>query len=87
MNRSLLYKFFDGNTTFNEEKQIRSWMEKSDFNLNTFMQVRKDYDIQVLSGSNTLIRKRGKNNIILQKWVPGKYQPMAQCHYIIKTFN
>lgn len=59
MNRKTLYRFFENRATLDEEKQIRSWMNKSEFNSQTFMQARKEYDIFLLSSSDT-IRKNKK---------------------------
>lgn len=61
MNRKTLYRFFENRATLDEEKQIRSWMNKSEFNSQTFMQARKEYDIFLLSSSNT-IRKNKKTH-------------------------
>ncbi|WP_298647002.1 FecR family protein [uncultured Proteiniphilum sp.] len=49
MNRDLLYRFFKGNTSFEEEKQIRQWMGASEANKITFMQERKIYDALLLT--------------------------------------
>ena len=69
MNRELLYKFFEGKTSLDEETKIRDWMEKSESNFNCFMQSRKEYDIQILSGSNS---KRGKQkNVRPLIWTSG----------------
>lgn len=44
MNKDLLYRFFEGNTTLEEEKQIRQWIDTSEENRITFLQERKIYD-------------------------------------------
>ena len=69
MNQKLLYKFFEGKTSLDEEKKIRDWMEKSESNFNCFMQSRKEYDIQILSGSKLLTRNR--NKVIPLQWFTG----------------
>src|SRR5690554_3016505 len=61
MNKDLLYKFFEGKTSLEEEKKIREWMEKSVSNFNVFMRFRKEYDIQILRGLNS---NTGKKKII-----------------------
>lgn len=53
MNRDLLYRFFEGMTNHEEEKQIRYWMEASDTNRLTFMQERKAYDALLLTSPGT----------------------------------
>ena len=68
MNKDLLYKFFEGKTSLVEEKYIRDWMEKSDDNFDAFMQNRKEYDIQILSGSSSVNSKLKKNTTT---WVSG----------------
>ena len=68
MNKDLLYKFFEGKTSLVEEKYIRDWMEKSDDNFDAFMQNRKEYDIQILSGSSSVNGKLKKNTAT---WVSG----------------
>jgi transmembrane sensor len=69
MNQKLLYKFFEGKTSLDEETIIRDWMEKSDSNFNSFMRVRKEYDIQILSGSKP--STRNKNKVIPLQWFAG----------------
>jgi transmembrane sensor len=69
MNQKLLHKFFEGKTSLDEEKKIRDWMEKSESNFNCFMQSRKEYDIQILSGSKLLTRNR--NKVIPLQWIVG----------------
>jgi transmembrane sensor len=44
-------------------------MEKSDSNFNSFMRVRKEYDIQILSGSKP--STRNKNKVIPLQWFAG----------------
>lgn len=53
MNEDLLHKFFEGKTSLEEEKTIRDWMERSESNFDSFMLTRKEYDIQILSGSKS----------------------------------
>lgn len=69
MNKELLYKFFEGKTSLEEEKKIREWMEKSESNFNVFMRFRKEYDIQILRGLNS---NTGKKKIIAHLlWTSG----------------
>lgn len=66
MNQELLYKFFEGKTSIEEEKNIKDWMEGSKSNFNSFMRSRQEYDIQLLSGYNS---KRGRyKNIVYLIW-------------------
>lgn len=49
MDKGTLYRFFEGNTSHEEEKQIRQWMEASEANRKTFMQERKTFDALLLT--------------------------------------
>ena len=40
MNQDLLYKYFKGNATIEEEKQILDWVDASDENRKTFQKER-----------------------------------------------
>lgn len=69
MNQKLIHKFFEGKTSLDEEKKIRDWMDKSESNFNCFMQSRKEYDIQILSGSKVVTRNN--NKVIPLQWFAG----------------
>lgn len=71
MNQNLLYKFFEGSTSFEEEKKIKNWLERSEANFDILMQRRKEYDIQILSGSKKLSNKRRKNIEIPLTFISG----------------
>ena len=62
LDRELLYRFFNQDTTFEEEKKIRHWMELSDENLRVFFEERKFFDALLLHGdvASTKINKRLK---------------------------
>lgn len=59
MDKEILYRFFEGKTTFEEEKQIREWMESSPDNTRSFYKERKMFDAMVLlcDGNNTTNKK------------------------------
>lgn len=44
MNKELLYRFFEGTATLEEEQRVRQWVEKSEDNRALFMRERKIYD-------------------------------------------
>lgn len=67
MNRELLYRFFSGNASVNEEKQIKQWLDASDANHRTFFQERKVYDAILLTRSGTSLKQRSKNTPLLWK--------------------
>ncbi len=50
-NKDVLHKFFKGNTTFQEEVEIRKWMEASEDNKAVFFQERLLYDSILLNKS------------------------------------
>lgn len=49
MQKEILYRFFEGKTTIDEEKQIRQWMEQSKNNESIFMKERFAYDAALFS--------------------------------------
>lgn len=51
MNKQILYRFFEGTTSLEEEKQIREWMEASPDNERTFLKERKMFDAMLLLGN------------------------------------
>ncbi len=69
MNKDLLFKFFEGKSSLDEEKKIREWMEESNSNFNCFMKTRREYDIQILSGSNVIASNKKK--LISLQWIVG----------------
>lgn len=50
LNRELLYRFFNKETTLEEEKKIRLWIEESDENRQEFFRERKLFDAILLHG-------------------------------------
>lgn len=69
MNKDLLFKFFEGKSSLDEEKKIREWMEESNSNFNCFMKTRREYDIQIISGSNVIASNKKK--LIPLQWIVG----------------
>lgn len=49
MNQELLYKYFKGTTSIEEEKQILDWVEASDENREAFLKERMLFDISLFS--------------------------------------
>ncbi len=47
MNQELLYKYFKGITSIEEEKLILDWVDASDENRETFLKERMIYDISL----------------------------------------
>lgn len=63
MDKELIYRFFEGKTSYQEEKQIRQWIESSDDHYALFLQERKMYDALLLTDTTTSLKR--KKNIIL----------------------
>ena len=69
MNQDLLYKYFKGNATIEEEKQILDWVDASDENRKTFQKERMLYDIALFSNEKQSIHANNKARIIpMLKW-------------------
>lgn len=49
MNQELLYKYFKGTTSIEEEKQILDWVEAADENREAFLKERMLFDISLFS--------------------------------------
>ncbi len=49
MDKNTLYRFFSGNSSFEEEVEIRNWMESSSENKNNFFKERKLFDAMLVS--------------------------------------
>lgn len=50
MDRKILYRFFEGKTSLDEEEEIRRWMEASAENESVFLEERKMFDMILLVG-------------------------------------
>ena len=59
MNKDILYKFFEGNASFEEEAAVKQWMEESAENRLAFLKERKLFDAMLLLGTEEII-KNGK---------------------------
>ena len=57
MNRKVLYKFFEGTASYEEEVEIRQWMEHSPENRREFLRERKLFDSMLLLGDEKAIGK------------------------------
>ena len=49
MNQELLYKYFKGTTTIEEEKRILDWVEASEENREAFLKERMMFDVALFS--------------------------------------
>lgn len=57
MNKDILYRFFEGTTTIEEEESVRNWIESSDDNYADFLRERKTYDALLLSTPSKISRQ------------------------------
>ena len=57
MNKELLYNFFQGKTSMQEEIQIRNWMEASPENRKLFLEERRLFDAMILLADEDKIRQ------------------------------
>ena len=55
MNKETLYKFFEGNASFEEEVAVKQWMEESTENRQSFLKERKLFDAMLLLGNEKVI--------------------------------
>ena len=69
MNKELLYTFFQGKTTLDEEVRIREWMESSPENYRTFLEERKLFDAMILlADEKRLLSKRNQFKQLVSTW-------------------
>jgi ferric-dicitrate binding protein FerR (iron transport regulator) len=62
MDKEILYRFFDGTASHDEEKHIRQWLESSGENRRAFLRERKLFDVMILNarenaGGNHVVRR------------------------------
>jgi len=58
MNREFLYRFFEGKTSIDEEKSIRSWLTESEENKKIFLEERMSYDALLLTSHNVVNKQK-----------------------------
>ena len=61
MDREMLYKFFEGTASYEEEVRIRQWMEHSPENRREFLKERKIFDSMLLLGDEKTIEEKKRN--------------------------
>lgn len=67
MNQELLYKYFKGTTSIEEEKQILDWVEAADENRETFLKERMLFDISLFSEKQET-KKKTTRLIPILRW-------------------
>lgn len=89
MQKDILYRFFDGNTTIDEEQQIRQWLAQSKENKSIFMQERLAYDTSLFvpssSNENKIISKSKISPWIISNAVAVALLLIISSLYIINT--
>ena len=58
MNRELLYRFFEGKTSIDEEKSIRSWLTESAENKKIFLEERRIYDALLFTSRDVVSKQK-----------------------------
>lgn len=64
MNKEILYRFFEGEASYSEEKQIKLWLDASETNRHTFLQERQVYDALMLIPRESTLKQRNKFALI-----------------------
>lgn len=67
MNKELLYRFFEGTATYDEEQQVRQWFEESEHNRTLFMRERKIYDALLLVSPQSF--QENKKEVRISLWM------------------
>lgn len=75
MKRELLHRFFEGKTTVEEEKQLRSWLESSDENTRIYNAERMVHDALLLH--DPVREKKEKKPARLSPWLIGTAATIA----------
>lgn len=68
MNQELLYKYFKGITSVEEEKMILDWIDASDENRNIFLKERMIYDISLFSDKQGNNEKKTVRIMPMLRW-------------------
>lgn len=68
MNQELLYKYFKGVASIEEEKQILDWVEASDENREAFLKERMLYDISIFSNKQDSEKKKAIRLMPILRW-------------------
>lgn len=68
MNQELLYKYFKGTASIDEEKQILDWVEASDANREAFLKERMMFDISLFSEKQEAEEKKTARLIPMLHW-------------------
>lgn len=58
MNRNILFRFFEGSASKEEERDIRHWLNESEANMSVYLQERKIYDALLLNSIDSLNSER-----------------------------
>lgn len=68
MNQELLYKYFKGITSVEEEKMILDWIDASDENRDIFLKERMIYDISLFSDKQGNNEKKTVRIMPMLRW-------------------
>ena len=91
MKREILFKYFTGDASVDEEKQIQNWVELSEANFMTFMKERNVYDNLLMTDGTSMSIK--PNIFKLSSWVKsvaasiGLFILGALVYYLISDYR
>lgn len=69
MDKDLLVRFFEGNTSLQEEMQIREWMEMSPENRQAFFKERKMFDAMTLLAEEEDKSRTYRLSVLKRGWI------------------
>lgn len=75
MNKDILYRFFEGTASYEEEEQVKEWMETSPDNTREFFHERKMFDAMILLG-NAKTEKHKKS--IIHRPIPAYFKEISK---------
>lgn len=87
MDREILYKFFEGATSYEEEVAIRQWMETSPENRRTFLKERKLFDAMLLLGKEGEIDKKKVSLYARYSFLKTEVLKIASVVLVTLSFN
>lgn len=75
MNKDILYRFFEGTASYEEEEQVKEWMETSPDNTREFFHERKMFDAMILLG-NAKTEKHKKS--VIHRPIPAYFKEISK---------
>lgn len=60
MKREILFKYFRGDASTEEEQQIQAWLESNEDNFSLFMEERNAYDILLMANDSNVLERKSR---------------------------